>query len=716
MLVLVLFYVVLLAAAATKSATFDEPGHATAGLSYWLTSDYRLNPENGLLPQRWFGLALLGARTGFPDAGQEAWRLADTWRLADQWLYRSGQDASGILWRGRAAAGVFAVALGAMVWLWSRRLFGPAGGMISLLLYVLNPNVLAHGALMTSDLAGTLFFLIFLWCFHRLLEAMTPGRVVLSAVALGLLALSKMSAVLALPMMLLLAALRLLDRRPLLLGVARIVSGGWRQAGVLAGVAAVQVPIVLATIWAGYGFRFAAHPSGDPAQSHFPLPWEVVLGQSEAATSTPPAVTGTARQGPPPSLTVRAITFARRHRLVPEACLYGYAHVWRFSRHRGGFLNGQIHLSGSPWFFPYAFAVKTPLAGLGLFLLAAAGLVLAWRQPGSPASDRSPPIARSWSTADVSPLLVLIAVYGCAAIVSDLNIGLRHLLPVFPALFILGGAAAWWFSTGAGTRVAATLCFLLALLLVEMAAWFPHYLAYFNGLVRPSAAYRHLVDSSLDWGQDLPALRQQLARRPAGEVPFLAYFGTASPAGHGIRARQVYSFPLSDYGESPLLKIVPGPRDVATLVGVLQQFPEYDPRLVYNVEVEGQPATLLVKRAVALQLSAGRYWISASLVQPVHYPQAGGAWNPRHEEAYQRLRGLAAPLLSDDRATRVAALQQISPTAWERIIRDFAEYRFARLTAWLRQREPDGHVNYSILAYQLTAADLAAALEGPAPP
>lgn len=763
-LLLLIFGVALLAEVRTKSATFDEPGHAAAGYSYWITGDYRLDPENGLLPQRWFGLALLGARPAFPSPDHDAWQHTDPWALADHWLNRMGNDAAAILRRGRAAAAVFTVALGAIVWLWARDLFGPWGGMISLLLYVLNPTVLAHGALMTSDIAGALCFIVFTWCFHRMLERVTTWRVILSGAALGILVISKMSAVLALPLALVLAAARLWDQRPLLFGSTRELRRPWSKAGALLAAAALHAPTVLAIGWAAYGFRFAAHPSGDPAQSRFQFPWELVLDQphprsllhdlalspaqaqqaaglwretgaaaeswSYAAIETLQRIKGqvlspaqanaleTAWRNPPLSFPAGVIAFARRHRLLPEACLYGYAHVWRFSRQRGGFLNGEVSPSGSPWFFPYAFAVKTPLAAFGVFALAAAALAARWRRQrvtAHPLPSTLPPAPAP----TLLPLVALLIVYGAAAIASEVNIGVRHLLPLFPPLFILAGGAAYWIDGDTPGRPRPALClallFLLAALLVEAAGWFPNHLAYFNGLVRPSRGYRHLIDSSLDWGQDLPALRRQLDQQPAAKPQFLAYFGTASPAGHGIRAQQIYSYPPGDRAAVPPLKIVPGPRDNATLVTVLQRHADYDPRLVYSIEIDGQPATLLVKRAPALQLAAGRYWISASLVQPVHYPQAFGQWSAQHEQVYQQLRETTVPLLSDARAARVTALQKFPPETWERILRDFEEYRFARLTAWLRRREPDEHVNYSILAYDLTAADLHAALHGPPP-
>ena len=94
---------------------------------------------------------------------------------------------------------------------------------------------------------------------------------------------------------------------------------------------------------------------------------------------------------------------------------------------------------------------------------------------------------------------------------SPLNLGERHLLPTYPALLILAGAASGWFRSEHRRFWSAAVVALLAVLGAESMAIRPHYLAYFNVLAGgPESGYRHLVDSSLDWGQDLPGLKRWL--------------------------------------------------------------------------------------------------------------------------------------------------------------------------------------------------------------
>jgi hypothetical protein len=114
-------------------------------------------------------------------------------------------------------------------------------------------------------------------------------------------------------------------------------------------------------------------------------------------------------------------------------------------------------------------------------------------------------------------------------------------------------------------------------------------------------------------------------------------------------------------------------------------------------------------------LSGGTYLISATLLQPVRSRFEGGLgpWNQRYETSYRELERNVAPLLAGDEIARAAALTTRSLEDWSQLMTAYEHLRFARLTAFLRQREPDDNVNYSILVYRLSDADVAQALEGP---
>jgi Dolichyl-phosphate-mannose-protein mannosyltransferase len=691
--VLLAFWTAICAGMSGKSMGFDEILHATAGYSYWRYGDYGMQPENGNLPQRVAGLPLALGPGKPPPTDSADWRDSEAPLVGYDWFYTEGNDAVGMIAEGRAACAIMAVALGALVWAWSRSLFGPRAGLLSLLLYVLNPTILANGALMTSDTAASLFFLAAVWGWWSVLRRATLGRIIGSSALCGGLFVSKMSAPLILPVMVILAAVRIWDRRPLPIGCA-----GWtsslgtrrRQAGWIAATALIHAAVTVAIIWLFYGFRSSAFPRGMAGDS-FAAPWEYVLGGG--------------------GLSARAIGFLRDHQLLPESWLYGMAQVLRRADGRAAFWNGRFSTGGWPGFFPYTFLVKTPLALFGIGGLAAALAWMGWRR--SRTSDAAAPALRD-EILKLLPLVVLSVVYWVAAITSHLNIGHRHLLPIYPPLFILCGAAArWteapWVCALWGRRTAMALAALLVILAAEAAWRYPNEIEYFNGVVRPSQAYRHLVDSSLDWGEELPATARYIADHPAGGPYYLSYFGMSDPEYRHVKASLLYSFggPYLRGSADLLMVKIPPNEAQAEIARGLRKMTDYE------VEGEGQLGddtyAVLLEKPERLQLHGGTYLISATMYQPVYGPP--GPWTARYDAVYRQLRDELRPLVSGDAQARNYAMSRYDPGTLKQLLDRFEEYRFARLRSYLRTRLPDDEINYSVLVFHLTDADLAKALE-----
>jgi hypothetical protein len=295
-------------------------------------------------------------------------------------------------------------------------------------------------------------------------------------------------------------------------------------------------------------------------------------------------------------------------------------------------------------YFPYTTAVKTPLALFGL--LALAGLQAATLKRDAALWRRR---LYEWS-----PLLSLFAVYWVFSLGSGLNIGHRHIMPVYPVLFVMAsGAAAWVTAPLRWSGVAAAM----------LAAWFaaesvwirPHYLEYFNELVGPGDAWKHVVDSSIDWGQDLPELRRWLDAHPEKGPVFISYFGSGDLDTYGIRA---------------------------TRVG--------------DINFDLRP-----RKAPAI-LSGGLWIISVTQFQQV-YTEARGPWDLAKESTY---RGLLAHVLELER-THGKLTYREGVT--------FEEYQFARLCHVLRGREPLARPSYTFLVYRLSDEEVMRALYEPIP-
>lgn len=672
---LLLYVVMAMHGVAQKSGTYDEFVHVTAGFSYWAFDDYRLNPENGNWSQRLVALPAVLSDAAFPSREQDAWNRADMWELSDQFFFGPGRDADALLWRSRLVVALAGAALGLLVFAWSRSLFGLAGAWVTLIVYVFSPTMLAHGALATSDVLGALFFTAATWSLWRALHRTTPSSVALSCLSMGGLFLTKPSALIFAAVAMALAVVRIAGRRPLTVrlgGTERAVDSRLGRARWIAGVAALHVVAVFVLVWMSYGFRYSAFAAGGPGAQFFD-PWSELLSD--------PAV--------PSSL----VEWGRAVHILPEAYLYGLTTVMAYA-HRASFLNGQVVVGGSPWFFPYAFAVKTTIPAL-LLLLALPAALVARRRGTASASETSEDAG--FLPYDLIPVVVLVCLYGASALASTLDIGHRHLLPIIPAGMVMLGACAyplsaiggrvgdserasiggWWIRARARSRsiriAAALLVVALTWHAVESLRTAPDYLAYFNPLDGgPAKAYRHLVDSSLDWGQDLPGLKRWLDReglQGTSHAPvYLSYFGTARPEHYGIDARPLPGFP-----------------------------DHWTPR-------------------VPVPLEPGVYAISATMAQSV-YLIATGAWTRQYETDYQSM--LYNLRLFDSTAAnpaaRAALLRQTGEQYWVDRFRVFEHLRFARLMAWLRTREPDAQVGHSILIYRVDAPELSRAMDGPSP-
>ncbi len=600
-----------------KSTTFDEIAHITAGVANWETGDYRLNPENGVLQQRLVAWPVWRqAEVRFPpvESGDaEAWRRGDSWGLGFRFFYESGNDPATMLLRARRVTLVWAVGLGVLVFWWSSALFGPWCGVLSVFLLTFDPNLIAHSRLATADVPAATGFLLALWSLALLLRRPGFWTSAFFGLSAGVLALVKFSAVLFVPV----AALAI--------AVAVGFRGGQGRAPRIkragAWLAAAGV-IAWLTIWAGYGFQGAIY-------AHPPFPDDV-----EAAFEQSTAALGTSGQ---------VLDWTAHSRLLPKAYLLGLARTLTSAQARTAFLDGEVRQTGWRTFFFWAFWWKTPLGILLLLVVAVALMAGTWRTRDL--RQRS----------ELVSLLLMAAVYLAAAGTSQLNLGWRHLLPVMPVLYIVLG------SLGLRIRRPADgwLVVPLAVLAVESLAIHPHYLAFFNQAAGgPEAGYQRLVDSSLDWGQDLPGLAEWLREEEPGPI-YLSYFGTGDPRSEGISAI------------------------------LLPFYPDHRPRPPY-------------------QLRPGVYYISATQLQGVYLPRSLGRWTPALQEELDRAQAAI------DRVERIVDpgerdrfIRQRGVAAWQRLLIAAERLRFAKLLSWLRGREPDDQVGYSILIYRIGSDELA---------
>lgn len=674
---LILYYVMAVTAVSRKSPTYDEPTHLSSGYVIWRYRDFRFQPENGNLPQRLGALpAYLRRDIQAPDVQHDAWAKADQYLLARAFFYGLGNDAVWVQQSGRMVIAGVAALLGFVIFMWGRALYGRWGGLIPLVLFVFSPTFLAHGALTTSDLVVTFFFTASVGAFWWMLHRFHLWSVGASCLALGGLCISKMSCPLILPMLGGMLVARLIDTRPLVVswfgnrGETKINSAVRKAAVLLGGIILAGI-VAYGTIWSAYDFRYSAYSPEVPVPGKFSKPWEEVLAQE-------------GKMGKLCDL----LEFAREKHLFPETYIFGFAYVLEQSRSRLCFINGKYGKYGWWYYFPYCLLVKTPIPVLLLVVLGLGGLFWRALSPGGgragdtelgssgiSVSDGRDSVSHSliqklqgyrcaltrsrfWSVLyPTVPLWCLLAVYWAVSLRSHLNIGHRHILPTYPAMFLLvGGILSLPLPRRVLTVITGTLLFwhVAASLSIR-----PHYLAYFNAFAGgPENGYRHLVDSSLDWGQDLITLRDWLAaNRRNGEPVYLSYQGTGEPEYYGLDVNRLPCFGIS-WNQNSL--------------------------------------------DFSFELQAGIYCISATRLALMFNP-FGPVWKAEWEPEYVELAREMDHLRLSSSGT---VLPSTMSADLQKRINRYRQMRLAKLCTVLRKWEPDASVGYSILIYRLDEEDL----------
>ena len=517
-----------------KCATYDEPMHLVAAWIQTHDGDFRCNPEDPPLWKYWAVAGLSRDRLKI-DHGNPGWSamLQDVPMhdpFAKYTLYETpGTDADGVLAAARARMVLLGALLAAVIAWWAWRLAGPLAAVVATAAYCLDPNFLANAALVKNDVPITLALLGLTAALWLVGQHATGFRCAAVGLLLGAAITTKFSGLLGIPILalVLLGRVVLPNPWPVLAWTART-----RLHRLLAAAAIALAALALsyAFIWACYDFRFRMGNAPNTVSDFQDVlqltakyqgirdhhaSWDVSIDQIEQW----------AAQWRPGRF-VRTVLWINQHHLLPNAWLVGLLYTYGSTMYRGTFLCGQLSLMGWWYYFPLAFVFKTPLATLmGLALALCVGLATLrgrfaalWHNPWTAVAAGVPP-----------------ALYLFMALRSNLNLGLRHVLPVYPFLFIFMGvvaaaAAARWPKSAA----AAIAAFILGLA-VETYCAYPDFLPFFNVAAGGAPGGLHLLtESNLDWGQDLPALRDWQKRHPDPQL-LLCYFGSVDPRYYGLR-------------------------------------------------------------------------------------------------------------------------------------------------------------------------------------
>ncbi len=477
-----------------KSNTWDESAHILSGYAHVTEGLDGLSPLNhpafgrmltGLLPA-----ALLDLRFD-PGVGPEGAKDSRFFPYSIDFIYKNSSSPTLILFLSRVPNIVLGVLLGVYVFIWSRELWGEGGALIALFLYSLCPNILANTSLATTDMPITAFFFISTYYLYRLQRhGITARRIIFTAVFMALAFTSKHTAMLLFPVF------------AVSFGLCLKKEGGRRA---IAAFALIAV-LIYAAIWAVYGFRF--HSASPYYQ---PLAWDVFSG----------------------SLFEPLFSSLRTLKALPEAYLYGIAGViMGAGGGKSAFFMGMYSTTGWWYYFIAAFMLKTPIP---VIILGVAALLYGL-------SDKAQRVKVGWLGL---PALLVFAVIS----LQNVNIGLRHVLPAFPFIFTMTGLVAG-IKTQSMRVAKAVFIISIGWYVWANVSIFPHQLAYFNEIAGgPDNGARYLVDSNLDWGQDLKGLKKYMDKKGI-ETINLGYFGLNDPKNFGIKYEYLPSYLILDPVES----------------------------------------------------------------------------------------------------------------------------------------------------------------------
>lgn len=490
-LILLLLTITLVRSLPYHTITTDETVHIPAGYANWNRHDFAPNNEHPPLAKLWATLPWLVLDPPEPPgtaAETPAKRTIDTGRYF--WQLNADRMATLLFW-ARVPMIAITVLLGALIFWCGRALFGPRAGVLAVALFSLEPTIRAHGWIVHTDIPASTAYLGW-WAALYFYGARPSWRraVLLGAVSGAALA-TKYNLLVLLPLgaLALLIVWALAPRR-----------GGRRWP--IVGHGAIVAALILLILNAVYLF-------GQQPLTAIDLAW--------------------LRAEDPDRAEVVIATMRALAPIIPPYYQLGAYTVLTHNAdgHPAGLL-GEFSNQGWWYYFPVAFGLKTTLPFLGL-TIAGIGWAL-WRIAR----------ARDWRF-----LLLLgpLAIFAASTMSSQINIGVRHFLPVFPLCFLLAGALLdrLWGRFGRVTRRQRTVALgaavgpaLVVLLLgwqaVESVRAYPDDLSYMNGLASAEPRWYYLSDSNIEWGQDVGALADYLHAR--GETTVRQSIATPETLGH----------------------------------------------------------------------------------------------------------------------------------------------------------------------------------------
>ena len=465
-----------------NSPIFDETAHIGSGYYYWKTGNITLNREQPPLAKIVAGAPLALLDLKYPEGD---WNNSKQLEFGRIFLYRTGNDLDSILFFSRLPIVALSLALGLVLFIFVSKIYGYKPAVFALFLYVFEATIISHGSLVTMDIALSLF--MFLTMFALWVFAKDPNNTnaIFLAVCFALAQVSKFSALYLVPIILVLLLFFIHKRILGLNDVIRLI------------LVTVIVSIFVINsfyLFQGTGKALTDNINKDRIEAHI--------------TNNPlkPLILAVANTPVP----------------LPENYMLGLSDVILHDMSGSpAFFLGEYSRFGWWYYFPVLFMLK-----VSIFLMAFVFISIYFFNENGFEKNKDSRLAEYITIA-------FILMYFGINLFSHINIGIRHVLPIFPFVILFCSKSIKYANKNL-IRLVVILAVFYALSSLLSA---PHYITFFSEAVGGNE-YMYAIDSNYDWGQDLKGLGSYMKANGITSVK-LKYFGTAEPEYYGISYQQL---------------------------------------------------------------------------------------------------------------------------------------------------------------------------------
>ncbi len=534
------------------SLVVDEIPHIGAGYSYLTKQELRLNPEHPPLAKDLAAIPLLFLKLKQTVFETKFWQsdVNGQWEFGRNLIYNSGNDANLITRFAKLPMLLFFVLAAVLIFKWGKKLYGNAGGLIALALFSFSPTILAHSRFVTTDVPALFGILASTYFFLKYLQQNSRKNFWLAGIAFGIALLTKFSTFLLVPYFLILALVwGLIDQRRR--GTLFASHGRFRNDGHKVCDGPLRNPCSTAetkTLFTG-AFRYILKTILIFVVGVILVVWPVYFFHTYRYPSAhQKADTVNLLQSYGNRPLANTMIWASDKPGIRALAGYGLGLLMVNQRAAGGnttYFLGEVSRFGWRNYFPIVYFIKEPLAWWGLVLVAIFTVIGQLTRGGVGTFHR---LSADWQTSSRDyflknhftefAMILWIFIYWYISINSTLNIGVRHLLPTYPFAILLVSGQLSRILAHLKKTSARSLVFVPSFLIFSLLAWYvvenirtyPFYLTYFNQTVGgPSGGHNYVVDSNLDWGQDLKRFSQWVEKNNLPKIE-LDYFGWAEPS------------------------------------------------------------------------------------------------------------------------------------------------------------------------------------------